>query len=164
MIVLNISELEEFIEELNEQLRLTKGKYHKNLRHEILPGQEQKVLIERKELRETELRVYIKISHYFRLTTITIPNINIAYEIWLKGILDVLLQEIGLTAENWDEICTIGDHNRKHLTRVDREWPKYLEDIRRGNINPKVWELIQIGKKRAQIVEKTHITRKKFGV
>ena len=155
-------ELEAFIEELNEQLRLTKGRYHKNIRHEILPGQEQEALTKKKELRETELRAYVKISHYFRLTTITIPNINIAYEIWLKGILEVLLREIVLTTDSWDEICTVGDHNKKYLKRVDREWPLFLEEIRKGEMNQEVWKLIQIGKKRSQMVEKKFITRKKF--
>ena len=111
-------------------------------------------------LSETESKVYVSLNHYFRLLTITVPNLSIAYEIWLKGILQVLLQEVGLTLEDWDRICTIGDHNQTLLDRIDAEWTSFLEQIKKGTINNKAWEFIQIGKKRSNELLKRKLIRK----
>lgn len=118
-------------------------------------------LLRHETLTETESKVYILLSHYFRLLTITVPNLSVAYEIWLKGILEVLLDEVGLSFDNWDRICTIGDHDNSLQERVDSEWTVFLEEIQKGNINTKVWALIQKGKKRSNELIKRRITRKK---
>lgn len=157
---MNITELEEFIEELNEQLRFKKGKFHSLTSHLMIKAIDQEYHVAR-ELTETELKVYIKLSNYFRLTTITIPDLAIAYEMWLKGILPLLLEEVGLSSENWDEICSLGDHDSKNIERVDKEWLDFLEQIKKGQLNHDVWKLIQLGKKRSGIIRKRHLIRKK---
>ena len=160
MIGLNLSELEAFIEELNELLRTKKDNFIR-----ISPSTTVDSFLVQDEptketLSETESKVYVLLNHYFRLLTLTVSNLSIAYEIWLKGILQVLLQEVGLTLENWDRICTFGDHNQTLLDRIDTEWTGFLEEIKKGNINNEAWELIQKGKKRSNELMKRKLNRK----
>ncbi len=161
MIGLNLSELEVFIQELNELLQSNKQKFVK-LKPSTLPDySEIDEQYKNEILTETESKVYIKLSHYFRLLTITVPNLSVAYEIWLKGILEILLDEVGLSFENWDRICTIGDLDSILQDRVDYEWTGFLEELQNGHINAKVWALIQKGKKRSDELIKRRIIRKK---
>lgn len=161
---MKISELEEFILEMNSILKAKRqfvSKTHSPANKFNLVESE---LYIKETLTETETKVYITISHYFRLVTVTIPDIAIAYEIWLKGILQILLDEVGLTFESWDRICSIGDHTKGLQKRVDKEWTAFLEKVPKGNINPDIWRLIQVGRKRFDELTKKKFafTRKKF--
>ena len=158
---MNIIELEEFIEELNELLRSNKGKFQKLRPNSLLDGISYEQYHEKEKLTETEAKVYILISHYFRLLTLTVPNLSVAYEIWLKGILKVLMSDVGLTLENWDRICTIGDHDSDLQDRMDTDLPSFLDQIKLGKMNEEVWELIQKGKKRSNELMKKRVIRRK---
>lgn len=158
---LNLVELEEFIEELNRLLAENKGKPSRIRPPTIIQSNYDEEVPVHETLTETEAKVFIKISNYFRVLTITVPNLTVAYEIWLKGILQLLLDEVGLTFENWDRICSIGDQDSELLDRVDTEWTMFLGELRAGHINPEVWDLIQKGKIRSNELLKRRMVRKK---
>lgn len=159
---MNLDELELFIQELQELAQSKKNSYQKLKPSTNLDFFTLAEYIEKETLTETETKVYITISHYFRLVTITIPNISVAYELWLKGILQILLVEVGLTVENWDRICTIGDHDSVIQDLVDAEWTNFLETIQQGHLNEEVWDLIQKGKRRShELLNKRILIRKR---
>ena len=163
---MNLNELKDFIDELNKVLETKKKNFSSfkastNLQEEPENKIQSSDDYKRPLLTETEIKVYVTINHYFRLVMVSIPNLSIAYEIWLKSILAILLNELGLTTENWDTICTIGDHTLDLQKRVDNEWIIFLKDLKEGNINYEVLELIQKGKKRSNTIMKRKMTRKK---
>lgn len=159
---MNLHELEIFIQELHELAQSKKNSFKKLKPSTTLDSFTLDEYFEKETLTETETKVYITISHYFRLVTITIPNISVAYELWLKGILQILLAEVGLTLDNWDRICTIGDHDSAIQELVDAEWTTFLEEIQQGHLNEEVWELIQKGKRRSsELLKKRILIRKK---
>ena len=102
------------------------------------------------KLLETEKRVFINISHYFRLLNIIILDLSIAYELWLKAILPILLDEVGLKIEEWDRICTIGDENQELNNEVDINWVQFLDKLKSGDINEEIWEILKKGKIESQ--------------
>ena len=159
---MNLHELEIFIQELHELAQSKKYSFKKFKPSTTLDFFTLDEYFEKETLTETETKVYITISHYFRLVTITIPNISVAYELWLKGILQILLAEVGLTLDNWDRICTIGDHDSAIQDLVDSEWTTFLEEIQQGHLNEEIWELIQKGKRRSsELLKKRILIRKK---
>ena len=158
---MNLAELEAFIAELNKLLEENKNKMQRIKPSTVIQPVFEENLYIREPLTETEAKVYVKISNYFRLLTSTVPNLSVAYEIWLKGILQILLNEVGLSFENWDRICAIGDHDNVLLDRIDLEWTDFLEDIKNGNINSEVLNLIKKGKARSNELLKKKIIHKK---
>lgn len=159
---MNLAELELFIQELHELAQSKKNSLQKPKLSSTLDVFTLNKYTEKESLSETEIKVYITINHYFRLVTITIPNLSVAYELWLKGILQILLAEVGLTLDNWDRICTIGDHDSDIQELVDAKWTAFLERIQRGHMNEEVWDLIQKGKRRSnELLNKRILIRKK---
>ena len=165
LILVNLVELKQFIDELNESLRNNPQPVSRHLSfketeiNDLLCALNEET--QSTMLSETEAKVYITISHYFRLLTLTVPNLTVAYEIWLKAILQILLGEVGLSFESWDRICAIGDHRRRLQDRLDKDWTNFLETIKEGKINEEVWYLIQKGKDRSEELIKRRIIRKK---
>lgn len=163
---MKIVELKQFIDELNELLKNSPQEFPKTrLSTNIIETEldlDPTISNDRaKDLTETEIKVYIKINHYFRLLTITVTNLTVAYEVWLKGILKELLNEVGLSFETWDSICAMGDQSQQLQKKVDEEWTNFLTLIKQGKLNRKVWEFIQTGKERSDKLMKQKIYQNK---
>jgi len=61
--------------------------------------------LKKPELLETEKLVYFDICHYFKLTMLSIQHTETALEIWIKGILPLLLQRYMVEIEEWERMC-----------------------------------------------------------
>ena len=100
-------------------------------------------------LLETEKLVYFDICHYFKLTMISISRAETALEIWIKGILPLLLQRYMVEIEEWERMCDIGDNNPEIQQQQEESWKKfYHEIVKKGNLDSEILDLINKGKKK----------------
>ncbi|MHA1991389.1 MAG: hypothetical protein ACW981_09450 [Candidatus Hodarchaeales archaeon] len=149
---LDLSKLKDLIEELKEKEKASqidlKLKKLFGTNNTINSGNTKK-----KELLLTEKKAYFDITNHFQLVTSTIDDPSIAYEIWIKGILPLILPTHGIEFEEWDRICNIGDSDINLETDLKKSWKEFLQNkVQKGMINEEIWELILEGKKRMKIM------------
>jgi hypothetical protein len=147
---LDLSKLKDLIEELKEKEKDSKI----DLKLKKLFGTNNTInsgITKRKELLPTEQKAYFDISNHFQLVTSTIDDPSIAYEIWIKGILPLILPTHGIEFEEWDRICNIGDTDINLEIKLRESWKEFLQNkVQKDPINKKIWELILEGKKRVK--------------
>jgi hypothetical protein len=105
--------------------------------------------LKKPHLLETEKLVYFDICHYFKLTMISISRAETALEIWIKGILPLLLQRYMVEIEEWERMCDIGDNNPEIQQQQEESWKKFYDEIvKQGNLDSEILDLINKGKKK----------------
>ena len=105
--------------------------------------------LKKPHLLETEKLVFFDLCHYFKLTMLSINKTEIALEIWIKGVLPLLLQRYMVEVEEWERMCDIGDNNSEIQQQQDESWKKfYREVIQQGKLDSEVLNLINTGKKK----------------
>ena len=105
--------------------------------------------LKKPHLLATEKLVYFDICHYFKLTMLSIHQTETALEIWIKGILPLLLQRYMVEIEEWERMCDIGDNNDEIQQQQDESWNRfYCEVIQQGKLDSEVLNLISTGKKK----------------
>jgi hypothetical protein len=106
--------------------------------------------LKKPDLLETEKMIYFDICHYFKITMLSIHHTETALEIWIKGILPLLLQRYMVEIEEWERMCDIGDKDPEIQQQQDGDWKKFYEEIvKQGELDSEVLDLINKGKKRA---------------
>ncbi|MHA2091589.1 MAG: hypothetical protein ACW98K_12075 [Candidatus Kariarchaeaceae archaeon] len=99
----------------------------------------------------TEKKVYFQINQYFKLTMISIENTEVALEIWIKGVLPLLLKRLNLEVEEWERISDLGDADKELQIESDSEWTNFFQHtIKSGNIDEEILILINEGKKKIE--------------
>ena len=107
--------------------------------------------LKKSELLTTEKQVYFNNNHYFKLTMISIEKTEVALEIWIKGILPLLLKKQNLEIEEWERICEIGDKDKELQTESESEWTNFFNDtIKSGKVDEEVLVLLNEGKKKVE--------------
>ena len=101
------------------------------------------------ELAETEKQVYNHISQYFKLVMISFQNAEVGLQIWIKGVLPLLLERYSLEVEEWERICDIGDNDPEIQKEIDNSWKDFFKEVvQAGKIEEKVLSMINKGKKK----------------
>lgn len=99
----------------------------------------------------TEKKVYFLISHYYKLVMLSIEDTATAFEIWIKGILPLLLRRYGLDREEWERINDLGDSDSQLEKELTEDWRIFFQDtIQRGLIDNEILTLINEGKLRVE--------------
>ena len=107
--------------------------------------------LKKDHLLSTEKKMYFSISHFFKLTLLSINDYAIALETWIKAILPLLLQNHGLDLDEWERICDIGDRDQKLEEKQDKSWLKFFnKTVKKGHIDREILLLINEGKNRVQ--------------
>ncbi len=107
--------------------------------------------LKKDHLLSTEKKTYFYISHFFKLTLLSINDTAIALEIWIKAILPLLLQRHGIDLDEWERICDIGDHNSMLEEEQDKSWLKFFnKTVKNGHIDREILVLINEGKNRVK--------------
>jgi len=80
---------------------------------------------------------------------LSIEHTEVALEIWIKGILPLLLQRHMVEIEEWERMCDIGDNNPEIQQQQEESWKKFYHDIvKKGNLDSEILDLINKGKKK----------------
>jgi hypothetical protein len=80
---------------------------------------------------------------------ISIARAETALEIWIKGILPLLLQRYMVEIEEWERMCKIGDNNPEIQQQQEESWKNFYQEIvKQGNLDSEVLDLINKGKKK----------------
>jgi len=103
----------------------------------------------KKYLLLTEKKAFFTISHYYKLTMLSLEDPGVALELWIKGILPHLLIKNGLNNEEWERLCIIEEENRSIAQELNEDWKKFFHDIiEKGLVDEKVLDLIKEGKEK----------------
>ena len=95
----------------------------------------------------TEKKAFFNISHYYKLTMLSLEDPGVALEIWIKGILPYLLVKNGLDNDEWERLCNIEEENKSIAQELQGDWKNFFKDtIQKGFVDEKVLELINEGK------------------
>ncbi|WP_455141360.1 hypothetical protein [Candidatus Hodarchaeum mangrovi] len=98
-------------------------------------------------LLRTEKKAFFIISHYYKLTMLSLEDPGVALEIWIKGILPYLLLKNGLDNEEWERLCIIEEENVSIAQELNDDWKNFFRNtIKKGLVDEKVLELINEGK------------------
>ena len=89
-----------------------------------------------------EIKAYFDISHYYQLVILSIDDISIALEVWIKGILPILLLRHGIDLEEWDRICSLADSIKTIEQELSQDWERFLEKIVRHGLVDNEIEII----------------------
>jgi hypothetical protein len=82
---------------------------------------------------------------------ISIENTEVALEIWIKGILPLLLKRLNLEVEEWERISDLGDADKELQIESDSEWTNFFQHtIKSGNIDEEILIMINEGKKKIE--------------
>ncbi|MHA2225940.1 MAG: hypothetical protein ACXAC8_12090 [Candidatus Hodarchaeales archaeon] len=99
----------------------------------------------------TEKKAYLQISHHMKLVMLSIDDTATALEIWLKGVLPLLLTFHSIELEEWERICDIGDSDLGVQQELVNDWKEFFENkITKGQVNPEILVLIDEGKRRVE--------------
>lgn len=103
----------------------------------------------------TEKNVYFMINHHYKLVMLSIDDTATAFEIWIKGVLPLLLRRHGIDREEWERICDLGDNDSQLEKELTEDWKVYYQDtIQQGLIDTEVLTLINEGKLRVEKMQK----------
>ncbi|MHA1213944.1 MAG: hypothetical protein ACTSPG_01485 [Candidatus Hodarchaeales archaeon] len=104
----------------------------------------------------TEKQLFFYISNHYKLTMLAIDDPGIAWEIWLKGILPLLLKQHGLNNEEWERICDIGDSDKSIKLELRKEWTTFFKNtIEKGLVDKQIIKLINEGKLKVEKLRST---------
>ncbi len=107
--------------------------------------------IKKDHLLVTEKKVYFLISHYYKLVMLSIDDTATAFEIWIKGILPLLLRRYGLEREEWERISDLGDDDSQLEKELIEDWKVFFQDtIQQGLIDEEILTIINEGKLRVE--------------
>ncbi|MFX1283828.1 MAG: hypothetical protein ACFFB5_09235 [Promethearchaeota archaeon] len=99
----------------------------------------------------TEKKAYFKINHYYKLVMLSIEDTATGFEIWIKGVLPLLLRQHSLEREEWERICDLGDSDKQLEKEMTQDWRTfYQETIQKGLIDTEILTLINEGKLRVK--------------
>ncbi len=116
--------------------------------------------LKRPQLAETEKQIYFLLNHYFKLVMVSFQNAEVSLQIWIKGVLPLLLKQYNLEVEEWERICDIGDNSSDIQNEVDTSWKDFFQNIvQAGKIEDEVLSMINEGKKKDEW--RTRTTKKK---
>ncbi len=97
----------------------------------------------------TEKKAYFQINHYYKLVMLSVDDTATALEIWIKGILPILLIRHGLDREEWERISDLGDNDTQLEKELTEDWKKFFQEIiQEGLIDKEILVLINEGKQR----------------
>lgn len=103
----------------------------------------------------TEKQAYFDIDHYYKLVMLSIDDAATAFEIWIKGILPLLLVRHGLDREEWERICDLGDSLSQVQEELIEDWKKFFQKItQHGLIDKEILALINEGRLRVEKMRK----------
>lgn len=107
--------------------------------------------IKRDFLQDTEKKVYFVLSHYYKLVMLSIEDTATAFEIWIKGVLPLLLRRNSLDRDEWERISDLGDNDPQLEQELTDDWKKFFkETIQQGLIDNEILALINEGKLRVE--------------
>ena len=93
---------------------------------------------------ETELNAYLDISLHYKLTIIAITRLNHALNIWINGILPILLEKHSLSRSEWERISNIGDNDENIERKLNNKWLEfYKSKVKTKQIQPEIWSILQ---------------------
>lgn len=105
----------------------------------------------------TEKNAYFQINHHYRLVMLSVDNTATALEIWIKGILPLLLVRHGIDQEEWERICDLGDRNAELEEEITEDWKKFFEKtIQQGLIDKEILTIINEGRRRVEKMRADH--------
>ncbi len=113
--------------------------------------------VKRDFLLTTEKNAYFQINHHYRLVMLSVDNTATALEIWIKGILPLLLVRHGIDQEEWERICDLGDRNAELEEEITEDWKKFFEKtIQQGLIDKEILTIINEGRRRVEKMRADH--------
>ena len=81
----------------------------------------------------------------------SIEDTATAFEIWIKGVLPLLLRRNGLDREEWERISDLGDDNSQLEEELTEDWKIFFQKtIQQCLIDNKILALINEGKLRVE--------------
>ncbi|UCG04507.1 MAG: hypothetical protein JSW11_11090 [Candidatus Heimdallarchaeota archaeon] len=99
----------------------------------------------------TEKKVFFMMSHYYKLVMLSIDDTATAFEIWIKGVLPLLLGRYGLDREEWERVSDLGDRDSQLEQELTEDWKLFFQNtIQKGLIDNEILALINEGKKRVE--------------
>jgi prophage antirepressor-like protein len=146
---LDKEKLDALLEEI-KRLEEKPIKKRSTLRHPIIPSVDTTPSpVKKTFLHLTEKNVYFMINHYYKLVMLSIEDTATAFEIWIKGVLPLLLRRHGLEREEWERICDLGDNDSQLEKELTEDWKTFYHDtIQQGLIDNEVLKLINEGRLR----------------
>ena len=148
---LDKEKLDALLEEI-KRLEERPIKKRRAMKHHTIPTTSKLISPIKKDfLLVTEKMLYFQISHYYKLVMLSIEDTATAFEIWIKGILPLLLRRFGLEREEWERISDLGDGDT-HLEReLIEDWKVFFQDtIQQGLIDEEILTIINEGKLRVE--------------
>ncbi|MFX0052768.1 MAG: hypothetical protein ACFE8U_15930 [Candidatus Hermodarchaeota archaeon] len=107
--------------------------------------------VKKEYLLATEKKAYFQISHHLKLIMLSIEDTATALEIWLKGVLPLLLAQHSLDPEEWERIVDLGDSDPQITKESEENWRDFFQNtIKKGLVDPKILILIKEGRKRVR--------------
>jgi hypothetical protein len=151
--------LDEELDALLKEIQKIKGKPLKTTVRTSVPTFQtndlSKSSVKKEYLLATEKKAYFQISHHLKLVMLSIEDTATALEIWLKGVLPLLLAQHSLDPEEWERIVDLGDNDPQLGKEIEEDWLKFYQNtIKKGLVNPKVLALINEGRKRVKKMRK----------
>ncbi|MFX0171381.1 MAG: hypothetical protein ACFE9L_05630 [Candidatus Hodarchaeota archaeon] len=151
--------LDEELDALLEEIKKIKDKPLKTAIRTSIPTFQindlSKTSVKKEYLLETEKTAYFQISHYLKLVMLSIDDTATALEIWLKGVLPLLLAQHSLDPEEWERIVDLGDTDHQIEKELEENWRDFFQNtIRKGCVDPKVLTLINEGRQRVKKMRK----------
>jgi prophage antirepressor-like protein len=106
-------------------------------------------------LLDTEKKVFFQLSHYYKLVMLSIEDTATAFEIWIKGVLPLLLKRNSLDREEWERINDLGDNDSELEQELIEDWKIFFQHtIQQGLIDREILALINEGKLRVEKMRK----------
>ena len=129
-----------------------KLKEKKKTHHQTIQKTDQMdTTVKKRYLLATEKQMYFLLSHHYKLTMLSVDEPATALEIWIKGILPLLLQRHGIEFDEWERICNIGDADPLLEEEHKKSWSHFFKNtIKKGQIDHEILILINEGKKRVK--------------
>ena len=126
------------------------------MRHYSTPMTEISLSPSKKDfLLDTEKKVYFQLSHYYKLVMLSIDDTATAFEIWIKGILPLLLRRNGIEREEWERISDLGDNDSELEQEQTEDWKTFFQQtIQQGLIDREILALINEGKLRVEKMQR----------
>ncbi|MFW9905375.1 MAG: hypothetical protein ACFFFH_13625 [Candidatus Thorarchaeota archaeon] len=148
---LDKEKLDALLEEI-KRLEEKPVKKRQVLRHYSIPMSEgSSSPIKKDFLLDTEKKIYFSLSHYYKLVMLSIDDTATAFEIWIKGVLPLLLRRNGLGREEWERISDIGDNDSQLEQEQTEDWKIFFQQtIQQGLIDNEILALINEGKLRVE--------------
>jgi hypothetical protein len=148
---LDKEKLDALLEEI-KRLEEKPIKKRRLIKRHIIPSTDKSISPLKKDfLLVTEKKTYFMISHYYRLVMLSIDDTATALEIWIKGMLPLLLRRYSLDREEWERINDLGDSDSQLEKELIEDWKLFFQEtIQQGLIDNEILALINEGKRRIE--------------